>query len=56
MHIKTWNYYYVLNNEENTGLIKESDISCGTCENGKSELTGDTNCITCKMGYFKTED
>ena len=53
---KPENYYYVLNNEENTGLIKQCDISCETCQNGKSELTGDTNCITCKMGYFKTED
>ena len=53
---KPVNYYYVLNNEENTGLIKKCDNSCATCENGRNDLTCDTNCLTCESGYFKTED
>ena len=53
---KPENSYYVVNNNENTGVIKLCDISCATCNNGKIISTGDTNCITCKEGYFKKED
>ena len=53
---KPTNSYYVLNNLENTGVIKLCDIACATCNSGKIILTGDTNCITCKEGYYKTED
>ena len=50
------NYYYVLKNEENTGVIKKCDESCATCNDDKNEDTQDTNCIDCAEGYFKTED
>ena len=53
---KPTNSYYVLNNEENTGVIKTCDESCATCNEGKNILASDTNCITCVEGYFKTED
>ena len=53
---KPTNYYYVLNNEENTGIINICDISCTTCNEGKNILTGNPNCLTCSNGYFKTED
>ena len=51
---KPVNTYYVLDNEENTGVIKECNEACSTC-NGEAS-SEDTNCIICKEGYFKTED
>ena len=53
---KPGNSYYVLNNEENTGVIKLCDEACATCNEGKNILTLDTNCINCAEGYFKTQD
>ena len=53
---KELNHYYVLNNEENTGVVKECDIACQTCNGAKNEITSDTNCITCKEGYYKKEE
>ena len=53
---KEINYYYVLNNEENTGVIKKCDDACESCNGEKNQLTQDTNCINCYEGYFKTED
>ena len=53
---KELNYYYVLNNEENTGIIKKCDESCSSCYEEKDNITQDTNCISCANGYFKTED
>ena len=53
---KESNYYYVLNNDENTGVIKKCDVACETCNSGKDELTQNTNCINCNEGYFKTDD
>ena len=53
---KPLNTYYVLNNEQNTGIIKYCDEACSTCNGEKNTLTQDTNCILCKDGYFKTED
>ena len=50
------NYYYVLNNDQNTGVVKKCDISCSSCNGGKNTLTGDTNCINCADGYYKTQD
>ena len=50
------NYYYVLNNNENTGVVKKCDISCASCNGDKNTLTGDTNCIKCADGYYKTQD
>ena len=46
--------FFVLNNEENTGVIKNCNIACNTCEGEGDEY--DTNCIDCSLGYFKTED
>ena len=54
MHFKTGSYFFVLNNEENTGVIKNCNIACNTCEGEGDEY--DTNCIDCSFGYFKTED
>ena len=53
---KPLNTYYVLNNEQNTGIIKYCDEACFTCNGEKNTITQDTNCILCKDGYFKTED
>ena len=48
------NTYYVLNNTENTGVIKNCSEACNTClGEGNSN---DTNCSECAQGYFKTED
>ena len=48
------NSYYVLNNEENTGVIKYCNQACSSCKG--EPTTQDTNCISCSNGYFKTED
>ena len=48
------NAYYVLNNLENTGVIKYCHNSCDSCL-GEYNST-DTNCINCAQGYFKIED
>jgi len=53
---KPFNTYYVLNNDQNTGIIKYCDEACSTCNGQKNVVTQDTNCILCKDGYFKTED
>jgi len=53
---KPLNTYYVLNNGQNTGIIKYCDEACTTCNGQKNDITQDTNCILCKDGYFKTED
>ena len=50
------NYFYVLNTDENTGVVKQCDISCATCNGEKNAITQDTNCITCAEGYYKTQD
>ena len=50
------NYYYVLNNDENTGVVKKCDIACSSCNGDKDILVGDTNCINCAEGYYKTQD
>ena len=53
---KPTNSYYVLNNDDNTGVLKYCDNACATCNGGKIWLIPDTNCITCAEGYYKTED
>ena len=53
---KEINYFYVLNNDQNTGVVKKCDKACQTCFDIKNEITRDTNCINCAEGYFKTED
>ena len=53
---KPLNTYYVLNNGQNTGIIKYCDKACSTCNGEKNNITQDTNCILCNDGYFKTED
>ena len=53
---KPLNTYYVLNNDQNTGIIKYCDEACSSCNGKKNEITQDTNCILCNDGYFKTED
>ena len=50
------NYFYVLNNEKNTGVVKRCNEACATCNGEKNEITQDTNCITCTEGYYKTQD
>ena len=52
---KPTNSYYI-NNEENYGIIKYCDIACATCNIGKDELTENTNCLTCSIGYYKMEE
>ena len=49
---KESNYYYVLNNEENTGVIKKCDDACESCNGEKNQLSQDTNCINCLEGFF----
>ena len=53
---KPSNTYYIINNEENTGVIDYCDISCSSCNGAKNMITLDTNCIDCSEGYFKTID
>ena len=50
---KPENSYYVLNGIENTGIIKDCNISCESYYGESTE--GNTNCIECAEGYFKTE-
>ena len=50
---KPENTYYVINGNENTGIIKDCDISCKSCYGESTE--GNTNCIECAENYFKTE-
>ena len=53
--IKPDNTYYILNDiNENKGVIKTCDEACDSCF-GPKEL-GNSNCISCANGYFKTED
>ena len=52
---KPSNTFYVLNNEENTGVVEYCDRACSTCNGEKNSFTQDTNCIECSDGYFKTE-
>ena len=51
---KPENTFYVLNNNENTGVIQNCSEACEACL-GKY-TTQNTNCIQCANGYFKTED
>ena len=53
---KELNYFYVLNNNENTGVIKICNELCESCYGEKNQITQDTNCINCIEGYYKTED
>ena len=53
---KPSNTYYVLQNEENTGVIQYCDVACTTCYGAPNLDLPDTNCITCSEGYFRTED
>ena len=51
---KPENTFYVLDNDENTGVIKNCSLACETCigeSNGQN-----TNCLKCAKGYYKTED
>ena len=51
---KPVNTFYVLSNEQNTGVIKYCNSACDSCfGEGNSQ---DTNCIKCSPGYYKTED
>ena len=53
---KQENYFYVLTSDENTGVVKQCDISCATCNGEKNAITQDTNCIICAEGYYKTQN
>ena len=53
---KPSNTYYILQNEENTGVIKYCNIACATCHGAPDIDIPNTNCIVCSEGYFKTED
>ena len=46
--------FYVLNNEDNTGVIKNCSIACDFCLGDYT--VQDTNCLNCSSGYYKTED
>jgi len=48
------NIYYILNNLENTGVIKNCSIACNTCLGENTTFT--TNCIECAKGFYKTQD
>ena len=49
------NIFYVLDNEENTG-VNNIVIVLALHVMEKNNITQDTNCIECSEGYFKTED
>ena len=51
---KSLNTYYVLDNEENTGVVEYCNIACASCHGAPNDQT--TNCINCSDGYYKTED
>ena len=51
---KPKNTFYVLRNEDNTGVIKNCSEICDTCLGEESPQN--TNCINCIKGYYKTED
>ena len=51
---KPINTFYVLNDSENTGVIKKCDIACNSCYGEK--INNDTNCIECANDYYKIED
>ena len=51
---KPSNTYYVISNEDNTGVIKNCDIACDECHGEKTEE--DTNCINCASGYSKIKE
>ena len=53
---KPTNYFYVVQDDNNTGIIELCDEVCSTCTWGKNNLTNNTNCINCTEGYFKTQD
>ena len=50
---KPENAYYVLNGNNNTGVIKNCDISCKSCYGENNEES--TNCIECTQNYSKTK-
>ena len=50
---KPYNTYYVLNNSENSGVIKNCHNACNSCYGENNTET--TNCIECAPGYFITE-
>ena len=52
---KPSNTYYI-NNEDNTGIIDYCNTACATCNGGVDLITGNTNCLICSDGYYKTED
>jgi len=51
---KPENTYYVLNGINNTGIIKDCNISCKSCYGESNSET--TNCIECAQNYSETED
>ena len=53
---KPTNSYYIQNGEGNNGIVKYCGTACATCNLGKDDSTGNTNCLTCSNGYYKTED
>ena len=48
---KPLNYYYVLNNEENTGVISKCHNNCKTCNN--KIIDNNMNCLSCIDNYYK---
>ena len=46
--------FYVLNNADNTGVIKNCSEECDTCLGEKT--SENTNCIKCAKGYYKKEE
>ena len=46
---KPYHTFYILNNDENTGVIKNCSKTCDSC------ILEETNCINCSTNYYKTE-
>ena len=46
--------FYVLNNNENTGVIKNCSDACDYCLGDYT--SGNTNCLNCSFGYYKKEN
>ena len=54
--IKPENTFFVIDNENNTGIIEYCDEACSSCYGEKDIITQNTNCKNCSNGFFKTED
>ena len=51
---KPKNTYYVINNDNNSGVIKNCSKSCKSCEIGNTP--NNTNCLECAEGYSHSQN